>query len=414
MPRAANYVRPIRLSLQVLREASIDRYPVNLKQILKRFGIRLMTYDEFCRYNECDISVCFEEFGKDGATIARNGKFLIIYNNRQAVKDRIRFTIAHELGHICHRHHDELGVGTLQRMWVEKQLYDVMEDEANCFARNLLCPAVSVQVVLRSHGFVATDYDKEQRRNVWWKVANAPCLPNLPSGLTDYFLVQHAFQVTGAAAKIRCSFLKEDLRNTAMTEAQTILRRIAFSTQWRCRKCGALRLADVDYCYHCGSKGRYGFVSARTPSPKPLRLRYNGERFSSCPVCGNGNIAPDSNFCDICGSPAANPCIPWRVHNHDLDHLMYLAETGSVHMNPPGSRFCLTCGQPTLYNRQSEAWGPQIDTQGTTSAKHRLVLYDYLIRKGYRESEINTDNQGGLPSVKPKQNRLEGSGNTVQ
>ena len=57
MPRAANYVRPIRLSLQVLREASIDRYPVNLKQILKRFGIRLMTYDEFCRYNECDISV---------------------------------------------------------------------------------------------------------------------------------------------------------------------------------------------------------------------------------------------------------------------------------------------------------------------------------------------------------------------
>ena len=69
MPRAANYVRPIYLSLQVLREAGIDRFPVNFKQILRRYHIRLMTYEVFCAYHECDISVCFDLFGKDGESV---------------------------------------------------------------------------------------------------------------------------------------------------------------------------------------------------------------------------------------------------------------------------------------------------------------------------------------------------------
>ena len=400
MPRAANYVRPIYLSLQVLREAGIDRFPVNLKQILRHYHIRLMTYEDFCACHECDISVCFNLFGKDGATIAMRGRYLIVYNKQQTPRERIRFTLAHELGHIFHRHHNELGVETLQRMWVEKHLYDVMEDEANCFARNLLCPAIAVQTVLRSHGFVATDYDAGQKRNVWFRVAVAPCLPNLPSGLTDYFLVQQSFQVTSSAAKIRCSFLKEDLRNSPKASAEEIVSRIMFSTQWRCRKCGALRLEDTDYCYHCGTKGRYGFVSATSPSPKPLRLRYSGFHFSSCPVCGNDDLPQDDYYCRICGNPVANPCIPWRVRNHSISHLIYLAENGSVHLNPPGARYCLTCGQPTLYGMSELKSEMQVESRNSASTAKRLILYDYMLRTGYRETEIKTDNQGGLPSVK--------------
>ena len=396
MPRTANYVRPIYLSLQVLREAGIDKFPVNLKQILRHYGIRLMTYEDFCAYNECDISVCLDQFGEDGATIAMRGGYLIVYNNRRSPKERIRFTLAHELGHIFHQHHAELGVETLQRMRVEKHLYDVMEDEANCFARNLLCPAFAVQTVLRSHGFVDTNYDSTQNRNVWLKVSRAPCLPNLPSGLTDYFLVRHSFLVTGAAAKIRCNFLKEDLRNSPKTSAEKIVSRILFSTQWRCQKCGAPRLADADYCYHCGSKGKYGFISAKTPSPIPLRLRYNNYRFSSCPVCGSGGLAHDNCYCHICGSPVANPCIPLRIRNHNVVQLMGLAESGALHLNPPGARYCLTCGQPTLYGMTKL----RSEEENDTSTAKRLVLYDYMLRTGYRETEIKIDNQGGLPSVK--------------
>lgn len=116
MPRPANYNRPIQLSLMVIRDARIDSFPVSLKQILRHYGIRLMSYEDYCACNSCDIQLCFDLFGKDGATIERGGKYLIVYNKNQTVKNRIRFTLAHELGHIFHRHHEELGVDILRRL----------------------------------------------------------------------------------------------------------------------------------------------------------------------------------------------------------------------------------------------------------------------------------------------------------
>lgn len=382
MSRPANYVRPIQLSLQVLRDAGIDSFPISLKKILKHYGIRLMCYEDYCKCNDCDIQVCFDQFGKDGATIENKGKFLIVYNKNATPKNRIRFTLAHELGHIFHRHHRELGVMTLRRLWVEKSLYDVMEDEANCFARNLLCPAISVQLVLRSHGFVATDYDASQKRNVWWKVSNAPSLPNLPQSLTDFFLVRQSFMVTDAAAKTRCHFLKEDLRNTSMATAESILNRFRYTAQWRCRKCGALRQHDSVYCYHCGSKNRFNLLSMDSPSRQPVYLRYHGLHYASCPVCGNAEIPSVSAYCPICGNLVFNPCVSGRIRNHRIGHLLDLAEQGSLHLNPPGVRYCLTCGAPTLYGMQS--------------VTEEIPLYDYM--PGYEV--IETDNQGGLPTVK--------------
>ena len=399
MSRPANYVRPIQLSLQVLRDAGIDSFPISLKKILRHYDIRLMCYEDYCKCNDCDMQVCFDLFGKDGATIENEGKFLIVYNRNATPKDRIRFTLAHELGHIFHRHHRELGVTTLQRLWVEKSLYDVMEDEANCFARNLLCPAISVQLVLRSHGFVATDYDASQKRNVWWKVPNAKCLPNLPLGLTDSFLVRQSFMVTDAAAKTRCHFLREDLRNTSMAMATDILNRFRYSAQWRCRKCGAIRQQESVYCYHCGSKNRFSLLPMDSPSRQPVYIRYHGQHYASCPVCGNAEIPSDSAYCPICGSLICNPCVPGRIRNHRIEHLLDLAEQGSLHLNPPGVRYCLTCGAPTVYGEATAL--DLIETPDTpedrSSSGIRLSLYYYLLSRGF---EVETDNQGGLPTVK--------------
>ena len=383
MSRPANYVRPVQLSISVLRDAGIDSFPVSLKQILRHYGIRLMSYEDYCRCNGIDMRVCFNLFGKDGATIENNGKYLIVYNKNATPKDRKRFTLAHELGHIFHRHHRELGVEILQRLWVEKSLYDVMEDEANCFARNLLCPAIAVQTVLRDHGFVYSEYDVEQDRNVWWKVSNAECLPGLPKNLTDYFLVRQSFMVTDSAAKTRCHFLREDLRNTSMDGAERILNRMKYTAQWRCRKCGALRAAGRDYCFYCGSKNRFSLIIKEAPARPIVFLRYTGHRFSSCPICGSFDMPYDANYCPICGNAVTNPCIPRRIHNRDLSHLLALADGGSVHLNPPGSRYCLTCGAPTVY--------------GEASVSKGIPLYYYLLSRG---KSITTDNQGGLTPVK--------------
>ena len=399
MARLANYARPIQLSLQVLSEAGIDSYPVSLKQILRHNGIRLWSYEDFCLANGCSMQECFGLFGKDGATIENNGRYLIVYNRHATPKDRIRFTLAHELGHIFHQHHRELGVEILQRLRVEKTLYDVLEDEANCFARNLLCPAISVQTVLRDHGFVFSEYDQRQERNVWRKVPTAKCLPDLPQNLTDSFLVRQSFMVTEAAAKARCSFLKQDLRNTVMSTASSLLARMRFNAQWRCRQCGAVKQAGWKYCYHCGSKNRFSLIVKESPSLQPVFLRYTGHRFSSCPVCGNEEMPKDAKYCPICGNAVSNPCVPWRVRNTGINHLLDLSEHGSVHLNPPGARYCLTCGSPTIYGEVSIADVSDLfdDKPDPTGTIGRASLYYYLLSRGINPE---TDNQGGLPSMK--------------
>ena len=344
MARAANYFRPVQLALRALLDAGIDSYPVSMKRILRHYGIRLMSYEDYCLCSGCALEDCLSLFGRDGATIEQGGKYLIVYNKNQKPKARVRFTLAHELGHILHRHHSELGTELLQRMQVEKSLYDVMEDEANCFARNLLCPALSVQKILRDHGFVIAEPDMAQKRTVWRKIPAAPSLPELPCDLTDSYLVRQSFMVTDAAAKARCHFLKEDLKNTSMAAAAEILDPIRFTAQWRCKKCGAPKKPGSEYCTHCGSRARAGLLVTEAPPEADIPYiydQYNGKyRVLKCPVCGSADHEPDADYCILCGTNLTNLCAGTRD-----------PETGERirHSCPPGARYCGLCGKPTAY-----------------------------------------------------------------
>lgn len=61
-----------------------------------------------------------------GFSIVKNGKRIIYYNEKMPLPC-IRFTLAHEIGHAVLGHQDEDDPAA--------------EKEANCFARNLLCPS---------------------------------------------------------------------------------------------------------------------------------------------------------------------------------------------------------------------------------------------------------------------------------
>ena len=82
-------------------------------------------------------SYLIERFGQDGMDLIessdfgftilqkKTGRYIVCYNEQNPYKV-IRFTLAHELGHILMGH--QLGEDSYE------------EKEANCFARNLLCP----------------------------------------------------------------------------------------------------------------------------------------------------------------------------------------------------------------------------------------------------------------------------------
>lgn len=85
---------------------------------------RLLTYGQACFLYGLDLSWLLEE-SEYGFTIIKGGKRIILYNEDMPLSC-IRFTIAHEIGHAVLGHANEDDPAA--------------EKEANCFARNLLCP----------------------------------------------------------------------------------------------------------------------------------------------------------------------------------------------------------------------------------------------------------------------------------
>lgn len=78
----------------ILRECNITEYPVDLKKILENYGISAQPYDFKSlesKINEKDII---------GLVLA-DDKNVGIYYEAGSNAQRQRFTIAHELGHIC-------------------------------------------------------------------------------------------------------------------------------------------------------------------------------------------------------------------------------------------------------------------------------------------------------------------------
>lgn len=99
---------------QTLIETNVNILPINLKEIFNYYNIGLKTFIN----------------NTDEAFIKNN----IIYFNKNYNIKRIRFTLAHELGHILLNHEN------LNHMIHKNN--NVEEYQANIFARCLLMPAI--------------------------------------------------------------------------------------------------------------------------------------------------------------------------------------------------------------------------------------------------------------------------------
>lgn len=106
------------------------RYPqIDIfRLILNKSNIRLHTFTELASRLGVTVAEFTSVFSESemGYTVydTKNERWLIFYNDTKSVTT-IRFTIAHELGHIILRHTED---------------NSTTDKEANCFARNLLCP----------------------------------------------------------------------------------------------------------------------------------------------------------------------------------------------------------------------------------------------------------------------------------
>ncbi len=138
-PAIARYSLAVNTA-RALIEDSVTDFPVDPFQICAWNGWKVTSYSYLAQQEGVTISEIAEALHSDeGTSCRKNGRYYIFYNDVRKSYERIRFTVTHEIGHIClghlelkeTRHHGELS----------EEQYKILENEANAFARNVLAPA---------------------------------------------------------------------------------------------------------------------------------------------------------------------------------------------------------------------------------------------------------------------------------
>ena len=152
---------------------------IDIFELLAGSGdIVLKTYSQAARYlgcshNEFTYHVAQSEFGFT-VTDPVTGTHIIFFNNLKYDKT-IRFTLAHELGHIRLGHTED---------------NEIADKEANCFARNILCP---VQIVKEYALSTAEEYAE------CFGVSLPMAVASLAHFKSDYYYITNRnYQIIGA------------------------------------------------------------------------------------------------------------------------------------------------------------------------------------------------------------------------
>lgn len=143
MPNKPDYKRATNTAYEILN-AYNDEFPVtDVHGIIESFDyISIHTYSEISSKLNMNVYDYLYKCAPSnhGYTISdKKGHFIIAYND---LKDEptMRFTLAHELGHIILDHDGK---------------HEYQEKEADCFARNILCP---VQIIKEFGISTTSDY----------------------------------------------------------------------------------------------------------------------------------------------------------------------------------------------------------------------------------------------------------------
>ena len=150
IPKKPRFKMAVECAQNVLRYADIHAYPIDLQDLYSKTIVTIHPYSYYAKMFGWSVAEYCNLTGfHDGFTIydATSKKYIVAYNDLIANEARIRWTLAHELGHIALNHFVDFDATRYSLGGMADDEYNVLDVEANTFADELLCPPAMVGLI---------------------------------------------------------------------------------------------------------------------------------------------------------------------------------------------------------------------------------------------------------------------------
>lgn len=313
IPKRSDKQNAIRKAREFLFVTGICWLPVDPAAIFDHYGWYLLTWKEARQVLKTPDPLFLKKTGAEARTSIPRGTsdILTVYDSSITPPTRIRWTLAHEIGHIVLGHLQYFMETGINRGGLTPAKCKVLEDEADFFAAELLEPMRLVKVL----------------------------------GCRNYREVMQVFQVSRKAATNRLTDLEWRGKTRIATEAdydmdrhfRRFLQPVAICSSFK----GSLPVKPKPILAEVLS------LNAKVPF---VELDEQG-RFTRCPRCGNMVFSEEANFCKMCALYLYNRCgeAPSFVHENFDDYGNYVDSI--PYRNPGDARYCEYCGEETMLTR---------------------------------------------------------------
>lgn len=318
----ANYRKAEITARKLLKESKINTFPINLVSLIDWYNqthsleIAVKPFSWYMKnYN---VSLDFmKKYARsnDGCShyIKENQQVIIFYNDFIRYTSRIRWTIAHELGHLFLGHLDD-DKALLFMDNLTRPEYNKYELEANVFARELLAPMSLVYYLYKT-------FNKE-------------------IAIDKAFYISH--EATDKMLKFIISWTEKGHDFSKETCLYSQFYKFIYSRY--CNGCHNFMIApneNIKYCHICGNKLDFGYGGFIDKMKYEDYETNENNQVMKCIRCGNEDIDFSNKryaYCHICGAPVINKCLG---ENQELECC--------PDPIPANARFCPYCGGTTTF-----------------------------------------------------------------
>ena len=308
IPGVARYDYVLKKSCEFILSENLTEFPINPFIIINKKKWGLITFLELAQINCTTTDNVCKAFKTEHSYSIYDGVYTITYNNEKSV-GRTLFNLLHEIGHIVLNHFVDFNKTILINNPLTKGKYKILENEANCFARNVLSPIVLVNYLNLSK-----------------------------SNIID------TFGITGRAADIRLILKPKDLYWITNNDYNLVLEHFKpfiykATHTYHCSNCQTVFVAEnASYCPICCNK------------PKKIKLHIRSDfdmiypgyevnkqgQLMQCIRCWNEEIEESAYYCKICGASVVNEC----------------SHPNCRQSSDSNARYCILCGCDTTFYKQ--------------------------------------------------------------